>query len=381
MTHWSHKSHDLNLSLSNIFALLSFISFWITQVQAQNNQFMVHPIDPHANAATKKVFQFLHQLPTNQVLIGHEDALAYGVHWKKEPGRSDMKDVSGSHPAVFGWDISKIGDSPYNIDTVDFEQMKAWIIEAHDLGGINTISWHLDNPVSGGDSWDKTRAVHTILPGGQQHLWYLRKLDHFADFLQGLVSKKNPGEQIPILFRPFHEHTGSWFWWGRNHCTVEEYKALWKFTVEYLTQHKEIHQLLFVYAPDRVRRVRDYMERYPGDEYVDILGMDNYRDVGLFGNTRCLTKKLKMIIKLAKSHGKIAALTETGQERIPNRNWWTQVLQRRIIEDPVASQIAYVLVWRNANTGHFFGPFKGQRSAADFKRFTDHPNVLMLNDL
>ena len=54
------------------------------------------------------------------ILIGHEDDLAYGVGWKEEKGRSDIKDITGSYPALYGWDVSKLG-RPFNIDTVDFE--------------------------------------------------------------------------------------------------------------------------------------------------------------------------------------------------------------------------------------------------------------------
>ena len=346
----------------------------------QTNPHLI-PVDSNATPATIKVFHFLHNLPKEKILIGHEDALAYGVHWKEEPGRSDMKDVCGSHPAIFGWDVSKIGRYPHNIDTVDFQKMKEWIVEAHDLGGINTISWHMDNPVSGGDSWDKTRAVCAILPGGEYHNWYLSKLDTFAGFLNDLVSIKNPGEQVPILFRPFHEHTGNWFWWGKSHCTIKEYKTLWQFTFDYLTKEKQIHHLLFVYAPDRVRKSRNYLQRYPGDNYVDILGMDNYRDVGLFGNPRKLTKKLRMVVRLAEKKGKIAALTETGYERIPNRKWWSNVINKYIVNDRIARRIAYVLFWRNANAKHYFGPYLNHSSADDFRKFVQNQNVLMLNDL
>ena len=125
------------------------------------------PVDKEATSQTKALFHNLKSIGSEGILFGHQDDLAYGVYWKDEPGRSDVKDASGSYPAVFGWDISKIGQRPFNIDSVDFEKMKGWIRQAYQMGGINTISWHIDNPVTGGDSWDNTPAVYTILPEGK----------------------------------------------------------------------------------------------------------------------------------------------------------------------------------------------------------------------
>lgn len=359
-----------------LFLLLTSFSHILAQVQPE-----FRTADPKSCDATKSCYYFLKKLPKDKILIGHEDALAYGVKWKNQPGRSDMKDICGSHPAVFGWDVSKIGQSTFNIDTVDFEQMKSWILEAHQLGGINTISWHMDNPVSGGDSWDKTKAVEQILPGGSHHNWLKVKLDTFASFLKDINQRNEMGTAVPILFRPFHEHTGNWFWWGRAHCTTKEYKQLWIFTFEYLTQIKGVHNLLFVYAPDRVKNAESYLERYPGDAYVDILGMDNYSDVGVFGRPGKLRKKLRMVVQLAEAKNKVAALTETGQERLPNRKWWTKIIHRSIFKDPKARQIAYLLVWRNAGPHHFFAPYLGHPSALDFELFTESNQVIMLKDI
>src|SRR5690606_35619646 len=158
------------------------------------------------------------------------DDLAYGAHWRYEPGRSDVKEVTGDYPAVYGWDIGHLelgGDK--NLDGVPFERMKAFIREGYERGGIITISWHNRNPLNGGTAWDTLAGtVRSILPGGEKHGLYTQWRDGVADFMMFL---KGPGgELIPVLFRPYHELTGSWFWWGRNLCTAEEYKTLWRFT-------------------------------------------------------------------------------------------------------------------------------------------------------
>ena len=131
----------------------------------------VNLVDAQADAQTQALYANLKRLAPEAVLFGHQDDLAYGVKWKREPGRSDVKDVAGSYPAVFGWELAdlELGHAD-NIDGVNFEDMKRWIKEGYEIGGVITIAWHLNNPASGGNAWDTTRAVHTILPGGDHHL-------------------------------------------------------------------------------------------------------------------------------------------------------------------------------------------------------------------
>lgn len=337
-------------------------------------------VDPNAVPEVRALYYNLQQLSDRHTLFGHQDDLAYGVHWEAEPGRSDVQEVCGSYPGVFGWDVSKLGKYSHNIDTVDFKKMQEWIIEAYKMGGVNTISWHLDNLTSGGDSWDTSESVVHILPGGKDHAAYRAKLDLFADFLKELKVGFLFKRPVPIIFRPFHEHTGGWFWWGSKSCTVEQYQELWRFTVEYLRDEKGVHNLLYAYSPDVFNDKAHYLERYPGDDYVDILGLDDYHDVGAHGDPAMLTQRLRMVVELAEEKGKVAALTETGYETIPKADWWTEVLLKHIEEDPVARRIAYMVLWRNDRPDHHYAPYPGHVSAADFVIFSQHPALSFTGD-
>ena len=338
------------------------------------------PIDKKATRKTKALLANLHRYAKAQLLFGHQDDLAYGVNWIAEPGRSDVQEVCGDYPAVFGWDVSKLGQQAWNIDSVNFESMKAWIIDAYRSGGIHSISWHMDNFATGGNSWDTTSAVAMILPGGSKHGEYVKKLDLFAAFVDDLRSGffNSP---IPIIFRPFHEHTGAWFWWGEGHRSPEQYKALWRFTVEYLRDEKGIHHLLYAYSPDIFEDKETYLTCYPGDAYVDILGMDDYHDVSSHGKPEDLTRRLRMLVEMAQERGKVAALSETGRERIPYAEWWTQTLLKSIQADPLARQIAWVLIWRNANFKHHYAPYFEHTSSRDFVRFYEEETTWFLGDL
>ena len=348
------------------------------------------PADPAATVETRALYRNLARLAGDRVLFGHQDDLAYGVSWVREPGRSDVRETAGAYPAVYGWELGALElDSAANIDDVGFADMQGWIREGYRRGGVITLAWHLANPVSGGNSWDTTRAVAQILPGGDRHEAYRGSLDRFATFVSAL--RGDAGEPIPVIFRPFHEHTGNWFWWGRRHATSDEYKALWRFTIGYLRDEKGLHNLLMAYSPDVFQTEAEYLDRYPGDDLVDVLGSDDYQALRSDETVPDMTRRLAAVVRLADARGKIAALTETGLEGVPDDDWWTNRLLRAIEADPASRRIAYALVWRNANAeararagqsaDHFFGPHPASPSAPDFRRFVASERVMMEDDL
>ena len=347
-------------------------------------------VDGEATRETKALFYNLRQTAGQGILYGHQDDLAYGVGWAREPGRSDTKEVTGAYPAVYGWEVGHLEKgADENLDGVRFSDMRRWIREGYDRGGAITVSWHMDNPVSGGSTWDTTRAVHTILPGGLHHETFKAWLDRFAAFAGSLTGPQ--GEAIPLLFRPYHEHTGSWFWWGRRHATPDEYKRLWRFTVEYLRDEKGVHNLLYAYSPNSLSDYpfEQYFEYYPGDEWVDVLGVDDYGTLrGGYGHSdpvATFAGQLRWLVEQAEARGKIPALTETGYEGVPDPTWLTSKVLAGFKADSVAQRIAYVLLWRNAQaserSGHFFAPPPGHPSAASLVQFRADPLIRFGDEL
>lgn len=336
--------------------------------------------DAKATGATRALYQSLYRLSKQYTLFGHQDDLAYGVNWKYVQGKSDIKDVVGDYPAVYGWDMARIElDSARNIDGVPFEKMRNYIKEGYERGAVITLSWHFDNPLTGGSAWDTTQnSLAAILPGGAKHQLYQSWLDKAARFMHSLEGPK--GEAIPILFRPFHELTGGWFWWGKKTSTPAQLKEAWRFTINYLRNKKQLHNLIVVYNTNDFTSQEAYLERYPGDDVVDLLSFDHYQ----FDNqsreafTAALKKEMAMLTQIAKAKNKPMAFAETGYEAIPDANWWTQTLWPAIKDFPVA----YVLVWRNAGYSpsmkkmHFYAPYPGHASAADFKKFYQNPKIL-----
>lgn len=371
--------------LGSILTITAIASIYYFGFYEDPRYALIKTVDEEASCITKALYDNLKKVSKEKVLFGHQDDLAYGVTWKEwHPKRSDVKDVCGKYPAVFGWDMSKLGKYPHNIDSVDFQQMKGWMKEVYKMGGINTVSWHFDNFANGGSSWDvkdSLRVVASILPSGENHEAYKKKLDLFADFVNDLKVGFIFKQKIPLVFRPFHEHTGGWFWWGAPYCTPEEYKSLWKFTVEYLKDEKGLDNLLYAYSPDIFKDEAHYLEYYPGDDWVDILGLDDYHDVGLLGNIEKLTERLATVVKLAEERDKVAALTETGFEAIPHETWWTDKLLNAIKSDPQAQKIAWILVWRNDRPTHHYAPYPNHVSAENFKKFSEDPLMLFEDQL
>ena len=100
----------------------------------------------------------------------------------------------------------------------------------------------------------------SILPGGSKNSLYTVWLDRVADFLGGLKGKN--GENIPIILRLFHELNGGWFWWGKDQCSPDEMKQLWRYTIHYLRNEKNIHHLLYAFNTDKFNSGTEYIERY-----------------------------------------------------------------------------------------------------------------------
>ncbi|MBC7567358.1 MAG: beta-mannosidase [Pedobacter sp.] len=344
------------------------------------------PIDSLATKETRALYRNLYKLSLNHTAFGHAHATEYGHGWSGDVNRSDVNSVVGSHPAVVGFDLSSMSGRPAEDIEKSKDRLRGLVTDTYKRGGIITLAWHFSNPVSaGGFNWKDSvsaPAVKFIIPGGSAHEKYKAILDNIADWAKSL--KGPDGEAIPVIFRPFHEFDGDWFWWGRAHCTPEEFKSLWRFTVSYLKDTAGVHNILYAFSPDnKFNSAEHYLERYPGNEWVDLLGVDNYGDMGRDGkyNLEAAIMKLQIVSALASKNGKLAAFTETGLESLVNANWWNDVLLKVMKTENI--RMCYVLVWRNDTRSktHYYAPYPGHPNIADFKKFYDDSYTLFEKDL
>ncbi|ANQ52750.1 beta-mannosidase [Flammeovirga sp. MY04] len=340
--------------------------------------------DKKATKETVALYEQLHQVSVSgKTIFGHQDDLAYGYHWWGDG--SDVKNVTGDYPGLYGWDMGHIGEEK-NLDGVPFEDIKRYIKESYSRGGITTLSWHMINLKEKSSSWDTTRVLHEMMEGGKYHQDFIKKLDLFAEFVDDLELE---GKKIPVLFRPWHEHNGSWFWWGGKNVEIKDYKTLWQFTVEYLRDKKGIHNIIYVYSTDAFDSEESYLERYPGDKYVDVLGFDDYgayRANATPEREQWIIRELETVAKLAQQKNKICAFTESGLEAVTDDQFFTTKLLDKLNHNEWTKKAAYVMLWRNANyqkeqRDHFYVPYKGHSSAKDFIKFKEDPSILFESDL
>lgn len=329
------------------------------------------------SAELEKLLELLRDYQiSDKILFGHQNAGHIGVSIDNTDGsESDCKNLTGNHPAVVGIDtLSFFGYEGNMNDLIKI------VKNLRRQGIIVTLSSHMPNFSLGGDEfYDYSPNItegdcgRRIMPGGDLNAKYLRFLDMIAEFASLCIDVE--GEKIPMIFRPFHEDNGDWFWWGRAYLTDEEYKELFRYTIDYLMGEKGVDNLAIAYSPNGpVTCEKDYLQRYPGDEYVDILGLDLYHDKphkadGFFNK---LTKSLDVVYFLANQRSKIAALTETGYRSLetelgyfeglaPSGNavtdWFTSLLEALMASDG-GSHIAYMLFWANFSDTQFWVPFE-----------------------
>ena len=342
-------------------------------------------VDPQATPRTASLFAYLRSQQGQGILFGHQQDTEFGVTFPAESAdgfQSDVKAATGEHPAVFGWDFGHegYGSAPGSpTPEENFQHTVSLVKAADEIGGIQTFSAHMDNFVTGG-AFDDTDGgvVPRIMPGGDKNRAFTDYLDRVARIAKAAVDEN--GEPIPIVFRPFHENAGSWFWWGAAHASSSQYIELFRYTVEYLRDTKEVHNFLYSYSPGGgFSGTSDvFLRTYPGDAFVDVLGYDNYDSSG--GSQQWLdglVADLGMISRLADERGKVAALTEVGVSGALKPNgqnadtaWYSHVLAA-LKSDPDARRMAWMLTWTNYGTGQFFVPYPATGELAEHEMLPD----------
>ena len=375
--------------------------------------------DPEASAETKRLYGYLEAVGRSEGLIyGHQ-----GDTWMKAGtppdgnngfSTSDTMDLTGTIAGVVGMDTTVLSGTDFNAywyneriagplglpnaDIGAIGEVRANVKAAALLaeaafseGAVVTLSCHMPNfsLVQARDAYDALQdpeygkydfspytpkdlsgnPMAGLLPSGKYHAEFTAYLDMIADFA------KEAG--CPILFRPFHEANGGWFWWGKGACSAEQYREVFRFTVDYLRDIKDVHNFLYVYSVNDSENLRGEMESwYPGDGYVDLIGLDIYhmdpqKDDPAFWNG--LDESLKAGASFSRVHGKVFAVTETGavmsraqagdsytalkRSRNADKDWFSKLL-----EHTAGTDSAYVLLWHNMGKySGFHSPYAERR--------------------
>ncbi len=355
--------------------------------------------DKSAKTPAQQLKERLAKLQKRGIMYGHHDDPFYGLGWEWEEGRSDTYALVGDYPGVMSFDLGGIemGDDK-NLDSVPFIRIREEIVKQHERGGIVTISWHLRNPLLGTTAWiesdakaydealpylrkikqeDKVPAPHntvkSILPGGSQHAKFLTWLQRVSDFLSTLKDSK--GKPIPFIFRPWHEYNGGWFWWGKGRCTDDQFKQLWILTQDYINRTLS-DVIVWSCSPNLGVVPQEFYSRWPGDERVDLLGLDAYQWGTEADYIAQCSADLDFLEDYAQQHGLLFAMTECGYKNSPDATWWSRVLRPMMDKH----NLCYFLAWRNAQHEHF-GCAPGLATADDFKQMAKWKTTLFVKDI
>lgn len=327
--------------------------------------------DP-SEAALKLLTNLKNNAGQGNTLVGHQATTIAGVDWRlwQRPDYSDFKAVSGKLPAVYGWEFSPRPDNQN--ETYDYVSFDVTINEAkkaYSRGGVNTFNLHPYRLDNNGTSWDNTAGlVAKLIPGGQLHDQYRQVLDKYLTEFQKLKDANN--NPIPFIFRPYHEANHSWFWWGNTACNDDEYKTLFRFTVEYLRE-KGLTNMLVCYAPGYFQNEATYMARYPGDDVVDILGFDGYygNNNGHGTDWNTLKNHLNILKNIGQNRNKPIVWAESGEQNLATNNFFTQ-LNQAITE--TGAKLSYIMLWANYAQNEFYIPYENLNNQAlknDFINF------------
>jgi mannan endo-1,4-beta-mannosidase len=229
------------------------------------------PANPRASARTRAVLAFVVSLEARtdkRMLSGQFTNFGPGacLELPEETFRQ-----TGHWPALIGVDYAGF-DKVTHLGTLATQVPNQVAIAYWRAGGLVTVSAHLYNPVNpkGGGLRDAGVDLAELLaPGTATHERWMQELDLLAAGLQEL---KEAG--VIVLWRPFHEMNGGWFWWGKKEPAA--FIRVWRHMFDYFTNTKGLDNLLWVYSPNHGQKTADY---YPGDNYVDMVGLDAYTDL------------------------------------------------------------------------------------------------------
>ncbi len=347
----------------------------------------------YRDSSTEQLYQSLKRLcQSDMFLFGVPNALTISYNGgPKHPyiDQSDCKDITGSHPAFIESDFEWYVDPKFK--RWDIAAMKI----AYSKGAVLGYCYHLrglksnefytftkDNKKSADSTLVKDILANRDRKTNESLDWYLTRLDTLV-----IPVFKELG--FPLIFRPFHEMTGNWFWWGTATCTPDEFIQLYRLTVDYI-RSQGVKNILYAWSPDKSTD----MSFYPGDNYVDIIGYDGY-EVGIadYHPIDLFVANVSTLSKIAREKNKVFAITEVGLYSLTSYpQYWTKHVFEPLKKANLLNQIAWIMTWYNADWNHdskgvSYIPYKGiekknngKQAIDDFITFYNLPQTIFLND-
>ena len=338
--------------------------------------------DPDATPETKALYSNLWAIREKGWIFGHQNDLLNGRKWQYTEGGSDTKAVCGDYPGIYAVDIASFMDGrevPLQSTAENPVKLRT-IRQAYDRGMVVMACMHLNNPLTGGDSWDNSSnqvAAQILTPGTPTQQRFDQWLDRLAALAKDL--KGSDGVQIPIILRPFHEHGHEWSWWGSTCTTAAEYVALWRYLVDGM-KARGVHSFIYAISPamNSKQTESDFTYRWPGDDYVDFMGMDCYLGI----NNTVFLNNLKCLKAVAEKKNKPCGVTEIGVEGFQMADYWTT----NIAAPMAGRKMSMLVTWSNKydpfeNGKLYYSVYPGHPSEVSFKDMYERSDTYFCCDL
>ena len=240
-----------------VFVLVMFLS---PAVFSQSFQ----PVNKNATKETKKLLEYLYSLRGKKILSGQHN---YGHELYRST--DSIVAFTGKHPAVWGSDFVS-GDRDEALQ--EYKRQ-------HKKGSIITLMWHEPRPYADSTGHFRNKIndeewKELTTPGTPVHQTWIEEIDKVAYYLKKLQEAK-----IPVLWRPFHEMNGGWFWWGKR-PGPDGIQKLWRMMYDRYTNHHQLNNLIWVWNANEFRgnNVISYEDYFPGLDVVDVLATDVYTE-------------------------------------------------------------------------------------------------------
>lgn len=336
------------------------------------------PVDLGATQETKNLLMNLGKIADGpEFIFGQEFPMSFKLNsLRNDLSTSDSKEVTGDHPGVFGIDPHYIlyktaSEAQLHIDEAKY---------AYNNGAVVTFDFHQqsksDHKIYINDitsASDKSLMYDVVNDLNNSRAWFFGELDQVIGIINNDLS-------FPVVWRLFHEMDGNWFWWGSaatNH-SKQLYVDFYKLTADYIKDRTNL--VLFAWSPNRNLDT----QYYPGDAYVDIVGVDIYDADGPF-----IKQRLIELSDFSLSHNKIAALTEVGRNNFiaNDPDFWSNTILKSIKDGGSSIKIAWVLGWFNApwksSQDDLFIPNSASNNTVktDFINFKNDTQTLFLEDV
>ncbi|WP_405108604.1 glycosyl hydrolase [Paenibacillus sp. FSL K6-1217] len=228
------------------------------------------PCNSNAIDEVKNVLSYLRELPGKGILTGQHTQTTVQKELKY------IEEVTGKLPALCGFELLAYSPNINYEDAgeaclIEVEENKNtldnawdWVLNKH---GLITFTWHWFSPFGSRDKGFYTEhttfdASQAVLEGTEEHARLIADMDHMAELLKPFCEKR-----IPILWRPFHESEGEWFWWGAKGPEVA--KQLYRMMYLRYTHHHRLNNLIWVWNSP-------LPEGYVGDDVCDVISLDTY---------------------------------------------------------------------------------------------------------